>query len=233
MNIVIPAAGAGRRFAEAGYEKPKPFIDTNGRPMIERVIDNIAEPGDRVYVLMRTDHLQHVKGTSLTVRDNVCFIMVDELTEGAACTVLRARGFIDNGEGLIIANSDQYVEYDRGEWRNLLGRVDGAIMTFPAQDRKWSYAATDEDGRVTRVAEKEVISERATVGIYYFCAGSLFAGAADRMMNKDIRVNNEFYVCPTYNEIVGQSMVRTFDVQAMYGLGTPEDFEANAGRLFG
>jgi NDP-sugar pyrophosphorylase family protein len=233
MNIVIPAAGAGKRFAEAGYQKPKPFIDTNGVPMIQRAIDNIAEPQDKVYVLMRTDHLMHVKGTDLAQRDNVCFIMVDELTEGAACTVLRARRFFSSSDPLLIANSDQLVEYDRKAWRGFLNSCDGAIMTFESDEPKWSYAQTDAGGRVTRVAEKEVISNKATVGVYYFGSGVMFAHGADRMMSKNIRVNGEFYVCPVYNEILGMHDIRTFDVHAMYGLGTPEDFEANAKRLFG
>lgn len=201
--------------------------------MIQRAIDNISEPQDKVYILMRTDHIAHVKGTELAQRSNVCFIMVDELTEGAACTVLKAKTFIDNDEPLIIANSDQYVEYDRQAWRSLLGSCDGAIMTFESDEPKWSYAQTDDDGRVTRVAEKQVISNKATVGVYYFGSGTTFVHGAEKMIRDDTRVNNEFYVCPVYNEVLSMNNIQTFDVRAMYGLGTPEDFEANAGRLFG
>ncbi|MBS1722812.1 MAG: glycosyltransferase family 2 protein [Armatimonadetes bacterium] len=240
MNIVIPSAGAGRRFAEAGFAKPKPFIEIDGVPMIQKVVDNIAEPHDKVFILMRTDHLAYVKGTDLTKRDNVCFVMVDELTEGAACTVLRARGFIANSTPLLIANSDQIVQYDRQAWRESLHEAAGAIMTFHSDEPKWSYAQTDENGKVIRVAEKQVISDKATVGVYYFATGLMFVQNAQRMIDNNIRVNNEFYVCPVYNELISHLkdtnavdsfFVRTFGVDSMYGLGTPEDFAMNAGRL--
>lgn len=231
MNIVIPAAGAGKRFVEAGYSTPKPFIEINGKPMIQMVIDNISEPTDMVYVLMRTDHLQHAKGTELSKRDNVSFIMVDELTDGAACTVLKARGFIDNTTPLVIANSDQYVDYDRQAWRDKISACNGAIMTFYSNETKWSYAQTDDCGKIIRVAEKEVISEQATVGIYYFEMGNMFVDGAKSMMEKNIRVNEEFYVCPVYNELVQTYNMCTFEVSNMYGLGTPEDFENNHRRI--
>ena len=227
MNIVIPMAGAGSRFAAAGYKQPKPFIPMNGKTMIEHVIDNVGLPGAKFFLLARTEHLAHVSATGLVDRSDVAFIPIEKMTEGAACTVLRAEGFIDNDEPLILANSDQYIEYDRNEWLSFVACVDGAIMTFPATESKWSYSL-EEEGRVIRVAEKQVISEKATVGLYYFAKGRYFVEAAKKMIAKNIRVNNEFYVCPAFNEIVAEKFVRNFDVDRMLGLGTPEDFEKNA-----
>lgn len=231
MNIIIPAAGAGKRFADAGYTVPKPFLPINGKPMVQLAVDNLAGPDDKIYLLMRSEHIAYAQGTELTQRNNVCFVMVDQLTEGAACTVLRAKGFIDNDEPLLIANSDQYVEYDKTAWRNAIGQYDGVIMTFYSNENKWSYAETDESGKILRVAEKQVISPHATVGIYHYAQGGMFVEAAERMIANNERVNGEFYVCPTYNELVSKHNIHIFDIKCMYGLGTPEDFEANKGKV--
>lgn len=227
MNIVIPAAGTGQRFVDAHYNTPKPFLPIYGKPMVQVAIDNLSDKNDKVYLLMRPEHIPYVKGTDLIHRNNVCFVMIDRLTEGAACTVLRAKKFIDNDEPLLIANSDQYIEYDRNAWVQSANQHDGVIMTFHATDKKWSYAETDDAGRVLRVAEKQVISPHATVGVYYYAKGSMFVNAAEAMISDNERVNGEFYVCPAYNRMVERYNIRTFDIQKMYGLGTPEDYEMN------
>lgn len=226
MNIVIPMAGAGSRFAEAGYKEPKPFIEINGRAMIEHVIENVAVRGAKFYLLCRLHHMPHITHTTLCEKNNIAFIPIEHMTEGAACTVLRAEKFIDNDEPLIIANSDQVVKYDRAAWHEFLPTVDAGIMTFHATETKWSYSL-EEGGRVIRVAEKQVISDKATVGLYYFAKGSHFVRGAKQMIAKNVRVNNEFYVCPVFNELVDELVVRNFDVDQMFGLGTPEDFERN------
>lgn len=231
MNIVIPAAGAGSRFVDAGYALPKPFLPINGKPMVQLAIDNLADENDKVYLLMRSEHIMHAQGTDLTQRNNVCFIMVDQLTEGAACTVLRAKQFIDNDEPLLIANSDQYVVYDRPKWLDAIRNHDGMIMTFHSTENKWSYAETNDSGKILRVAEKQVISPHATVGIYHFAHGGMFVEAAERMISNNERTNGEFYVCPTYNKLVSKYDMYTFDIKQMYGLGTPEDFEANKDKV--
>ncbi|MFQ3676439.1 MAG: glycosyltransferase family 2 protein [Fimbriimonadaceae bacterium] len=230
MNIVIPMAGAGSRFVTAGYHIPKPFIPIKGRAMIEHVLENVGVPGAKFYLLSRIEHLTYVANTTIPSRQDVSFVLVNQPTEGAACTVLRAERFIDNDEPLLIANSDQWVRYDVAAWQKLIGDCDGAIMTFWADHPKWS-SAREEDGRVTEVAEKKVISEHATVGIYYFRRGSDWVRGAKQMIAKNIRVNNEFYVCPVFNELVAELDIRIFPVEAMYGLGTPEDLQENYDRI--
>lgn len=229
MNIVIPAAGVGSRFVTAGYTMPKPFLPIKGKAMLEWVIDNVASPDDKVFVLMRTAMMHYLQGTGLAVRAGLCFIPIDQPTEGAACTVLKARPFIDNDEPLLIANSDQYMVYDRKQWDYWRLNSDGAIMTFESDEPKWSYAEVDFSNRVTKVAEKQVISNHATCGVYHFKSGKLFCSAADQMIKKKIKVKGEFYLCPVFNELVNSSTIYIFDVEKMYGLGTPEDFQANSG----
>jgi NDP-sugar pyrophosphorylase family protein len=220
-------AGAGSRFIQAGYQIPKPFIPIRGKAMIEHVIDNITLPEDKVYLLCRLEHLDYLSQTRLPERDNLAFIPITRPTEGAACTVLKARQFINNEEPLIIANSDQYVSYNQKAWREQIITTEGAIMTFYSQDPKWSYAVIDLWGAVRAVAEKEVVSKHATVGVYGFRQGQTFVEGADSMIAQDIRTNGEFYVCPVFNEIVPTKAVHNFPVEGMYGMGTPEDLEKN------
>jgi len=227
-NILIPMAGAGSRFTEAGYEKPKPFIDVNGTPMIEAVVNSLNINGRYIYVAL-ADHWESYDLDSLLsgITPGCKYPLVGGLTDGAAVTALNARKFINNADPLIIANSDQIVEWDSSEFLSLLSQdgVDGVIATFESNDTKWSYAEVI-DGVVTRVAEKEAISDVATVGIYAWKKGSDFVKYAARMIGKDIRTNDEFYICPVYNEAIqdGKTIV-TYPVSKMHGIGTPEDLE--------
>ncbi|KKL05015.1 hypothetical protein LCGC14_2610270, partial [marine sediment metagenome] len=155
-------------------------------------------------------------------------VEVDEITEGAACTALLASEFIDNDAPLFFANSDQYVEWDAAEfmYRMQESEADGGIVTFKATHPKWSYAKVDNDGIVTEVAEKNPISNNATVGYYYWRKGSDFVKYANQMIKKDVRVNNEFYVCPVFNQAIEDGKkIRIKEVKGMWGLGTPEDLQ--------
>ena len=141
---------------------------------------------------------------------------------------LETREFIDNDEPLLIANSDQFVEWDSNEFMySMVGdNTDVGILTFPSKHPKWSYAKLDEDGYVTRVEEKKPISDKATVGIYYWTKGSDYVKYADKMIEEDKKVNGEFYVCPVYNEAIeDDKKIKIFDIPRMWGLGTPEDLD--------
>lgn len=230
LNIVIPMAGRGSRFAEAGYQMPKPLIDICGHPMIEYVVNNIRPRcGHRFIFICQQEHLERygLAKKLETIAPGCVIITIDHITEGAACTVLLAERYIDNDEPLMIANSDQYVDTDINAYLEALGEHDGLIMTMPADDPKWSFIRYDDQGRVTLVREKEVISDQATVGIYNYAHGRDFVRYAHQMIDKNIRVNNEFYVAPVYNEMIGAGkQVTYYDVgEKMYGLGTPEDLD--------
>lgn len=232
INIVIPMAGAGSRFAKAGYSLPKPFIDVNGMPMIGRVLDNLAMPGCVFTLVMQEAHYPENSHflAQLAEKWPIKVSFVNGLTEGTACTVLAAVAEIDNEHPLIIANSDQLVDFEiSGFVQDCMTRnLDGSILTFVDSERnpKWSFARLDSDGLVTEVQEKKPISEFATVGIYLFKKGASFIDGANQMIKANDRVNNEFYTCPVYNYLIksGQKIgIFNINETAMHGLGTPED----------
>ena len=227
MNVLIPMAGAGSRFQAAGYTFPKPLIDVEGKPMIQVVVDNLNIEATYIYVVQKEHREKYNLDTLLNLITPGCKIVeVDGVTEGAACTTLLAKEFIDNDEPLVMANSDQFVEWDSNEfmYKMIEQKVDGGILTFTATHPKWSFAKVDEYGYVTEVAEKNPISDIATVGVYYWAKGSDYVKYAEQMISKDIRTNGEFYTCPTFNEAIADcKKIKTFNIEKMWGLGTPED----------
>jgi len=227
LNVIIPMAGAGSRFADAGYTFPKPLIDVNGKPMIQTVVENLGLVANYIFIVQK-DHRQKYNLDSMLnlIIPNCKIVEVDGVTEGAACTTLLAKEFIDNDNPLFIANSDQFVEWSVMEfmYRMTESDVDGGIVTFESTHPKWSYAKTNELGMVTEVAEKNPISNEATVGFYYWKKGSDYVKYAEDMIALNQRVNDEFYVCPVYNNAIQDGRrISTYKVDGMWGLGTPED----------
>jgi HAD superfamily hydrolase (TIGR01509 family) len=230
LNVVIPMAGAGSRFAEAGYQFPKPLVNVNDKPMIQAVVESLGIKANYTYIVQA----EHVKKYNLLdtlslITPGCKMIVSDGLTEGAASTLLLAKEHIDNDKPLILANSDQIVEWNSREfiYDMYIKNADGGIATFTSSHPKWSYARTNEAGLVEEVAEKKPISNLATVGIYYWKKGSEFVKYAKQMIDKDIRVNNEFYTCPVFNEAIADGKrVYTHSVKKMWGVGTPEDLES-------
>ena len=232
MNIVIPMAGRGTRFAEKGYKDPKPFINVDGMPMIEAVVKNLDVVGTYTFICL-ADFWEryHQQFTSVLSRhlQRMHVVLVNSVTEGAACTILLAKQYIDNDNELILANCDQIVMDHSPVFRAVqhfrTQNADGGIMCFLANESKWSFAEV-KDGKVVKVAEKDPISNLATVGIYYFKHGKDFVQSAEQMISKNIRVNNEFYTCPVFNEFIGMGKkVLPYMVNEMYGIGTPEDLD--------
>jgi HAD superfamily hydrolase (TIGR01509 family) len=229
MNVLIPMAGAGSRFASAGYTFPKPLIEVKGKPMIQVVVENLNIDAQHIFIVQK-DHYEkyHLKTLLNLVSPGCKIVQVDGVTEGAACTTLLAKEHIDNEYPLLIANSDQFVEWDSNEfmYSMVADGIDGGVLTFRSTHPKWSFAALDESGYITRIAEKEPISDIATVGIYYWTKGSDYVTSAEKMIEQNIRVNNEFYVAPVYNEAIDHGKkFKVFDVKKMWGIGTPEDLD--------
>ncbi len=232
LNILVPIAGGGGAFKNAGYSFPKPLIDVAGKTMIEVVVNNLrpSVPHRFIFVCLKDQYdqydLYHI--LQRATRDQFEVIPILGKTEGAACTALLASRFINNENELVIANGDQFLEYKLDDFiaAARAKSADGEILTFPSSHPKWSYARVSADNQVTEVAEKKVISEHATAGIYYFKHGTDFVKAAQNMIHKDIRHNGEFYICPTFNELIlANQKVYINEVAAstMHGMGTPEE----------
>lgn len=235
LNVLIPMAGEGSRFSKAGYTFPKPIIDVFGKPMIQKVVENLNLDANYIY-LIRKEHNQKFNISSMLnqITPGCKIVEVDSLTEGAACTTLLAKEYINNDMELLIANSDQYVEWESGEFYHTINNpnIDGAVLCFENTHPKWSYVKLDGNGNILDIKEKEVISNLASVGIYYWSNGSEYVKYAEQMISKDIRYGQvfngkgEFYVAPVYNEaILDNKIFKSFKIDKMYGLGTPEDLD--------
>lgn len=235
INVVIPMAGLGSRFSSAGYEKPKPFIDVAGVPMIQRVMQNLAVDNASYILIARDEHLSLERDLvdQLEADGNVNIVPINFVTEGAACTVMLASKRWSNSAPLLIANCDQIIDFDVSDFvkdanaRNL----DGSILVFrdTERDPKWSFAKLSDEGLVSEVREKQAISDLATVGIYYFSKAELFQECAIEMISRGDRVNNEFYVCPVYNYAIERgAKIGVYEIsrKQMHGIGTPEDLSA-------
>jgi HAD superfamily hydrolase (TIGR01509 family) len=234
IQIVIPMAGEGSRFQEAGYTIPKPFIDVRGKHMIQWVIDNVSS---RKYSLefIFLCREKHLENNSISFLDSYGFsykiVPVKTLTEGAACTVLLAKNIINPELPLVIVNSDQYLEWNADSfYTSLLNpRYDGVISTFyspDSSDTKWSFVEINENMLITKVAEKIWLGPNATTGVYGWKRASDFIAYAEQMIQKNIRVNNEFYICPVYNEAIqDKKNIRLIECKKLWGLGVPGDLE--------
>ena len=222
-------AGAGSRFEKAGYTFPKPLIDVNGKPMIQVVVENLNIDAQHIFIVQKSHYEKYNLQATLNLISPGCeIIQIEGVTEGAACTTLLAKNLINNDEPLLIANSDQYVDWDSSEfmYSMVADSIDAGILTFKSTHPKWSYAKLDADGFVSQVAEKKPISNIATVGIYYWKKGADYVKYTEQMINKNIRTNNEFYVCPVFNQAIeDDKKIKIFEIQKMTGLGTPEDLQ--------
>jgi HAD superfamily hydrolase (TIGR01509 family) len=229
LNVLVPMAGAGSRFAQQGYTFPKPLIEVNGKPMIQVVVENLNIEAHYIFIVQQ-DHYEkyNLKYLLNLIAPGCDIVQVNGITEGAACSTLLAKDYINNDNPLVMANSDQYVEWNSNEcmYSFSADEIDGGIVTFEATHPKWSYALVGDDGFVKEVAEKKVISNAATVGIYYWKKGSDYVKYAKEMIDKNIRVNNEFYVCPVFNQAIEDNKkIKIKRVNRMWGIGTPEDLD--------
>jgi HAD superfamily hydrolase (TIGR01509 family) len=226
MNVLIPMAGAGMRFQEANYIFPKPLIEVHGKPLIQLVVENLNIEANYIFIAQREHYDKYnLKYLLNLIVPNCKVILVDSLTEGAACTTLLAKELINNDDHLLVANSDQFVEWNSNEflYSMIADEIDGGILTFLGSHPKWSFCRLNEVGFVCEVAEKMPISNIANVGIYYFKHGSDYVKYAEQMISKDIRTNGEFYVAPIYNEMIADDKkIKNFNIKKMWGLGDPD-----------
>jgi dTDP-glucose pyrophosphorylase len=229
LNVIVPMAGHGSRFAVAGYTFPKPLIEVNGRPMIQVVKESLNIDAHYIFIVQKEHYEKYQLKYMLNMIAPGCdIVQADGVTEGAACTVLLAKEFINNENPILIANSDQCVEWNSNECLYAFSAdgIAGGIITFKSVHPQYSFAKVNDEGFVSEVAEKKVISDQATVGLYYWTHGADYVKYAEQMIEKNIRVNNEFYVCPVYNEAIQEgAKIRVKNVQKMWSLGTPSDLQ--------
>jgi dTDP-glucose pyrophosphorylase len=233
INVVIPMAGAGSRFAAIGYSRPKPFVDVAGRTMIERVLDGLRLD-DAHYTLIIQAEFRRTCGQDLDRLSRAlscAFVDVERLTQGAACTALAAREIVENGLPVVFADSDNL--FDNGAFRAFIAdaaarRLDGSLLTFRSADPKFSFARVAPDGLVTETREKEAISDHAIAGAYYFARGRDFVDCAIDMTIYGDRAKNEFYMSAVYNRAIRRGLkIGAFDIAPgqWHCLGTPELLE--------
>jgi len=234
MNILIPMAGRGSRFvAEAHknleYAKPKPIINIAGKTMIEWALASLPLTSqDKLIFLVLKEHVENDKIDEVLrsiFGENIAIIIVDKVTQGAACTALLARELINNEEPLLITDSDHFID-GKTLFKDIIKQpnIDGVIPVFYANNSKWSFSKTDEEGRVIEVAEKVQISRTANIGAYYFKKGRDFVWAAEEMIEEEDRTNGEFFIAPTYNYLIRRGKhIRLSRMKFVHGLGTPKD----------
>ncbi len=233
MQVVIPLAGRGSRFEEKGYTFPKPLIEIGNRSMIEMVLENMQLPGDaQVTFICRAEHLTrfHLDDVLRLLAPGCRVIALQNETAGALCSVLLAIDQIAPEKEVLIANGDQLFSTSLAPYYEACRapEVDGCILTFSATHPRWSFARTDDEGRVIGVAEKRPISRQATAGFYYFRRAADLIAGAEQMILKGLRTADQFFVCPVYNELIlSGKNIRTYHLpeDSMHSLGTPEDLE--------
>lgn len=169
LNIVVPMAGLGSRFSVAGFVEPKPLIPIHGLPMIQVVIENLRP--NQLHRFIFICQASHVQQYNLTEKlqswaPGSVLIELNGLTDGAACSVLAARSWIDSDDSLMIANSDQYVDFDINAYLERMKKqqLDGLIMTMKANDPKWSYVGFSNTGLVNRVSKRKLSQMRLLLG---------------------------------------------------------------------
>jgi len=228
FNIVILMAGSGHRFSKAGYKDHKPMIDVLGKPMIERVIENLTPKyRDHNFIFVTLSQLTDESVRKCLVKPNSTIIEIPYITEGAVCSALKAKGLIDNDEPLIVASCDQLVDIGIDEFIDASWFSDGSLLTFPSDRPHCSFVKL-KNGVAVEVAEKKVISNHANIGVYFFKKGKYFVDAAEEMIAEDFKVNGEFYNAPVYNWIIkkGQKVtIHEIPADAVHLLGTPQELE--------
>jgi len=232
MNLIMPMAGRGSRFAKEGIAVPKPLIDVRGRPMYAWATESLPLSlcSNLIFICLR----EHLEQTPLRNdiesrygRYSPTIISLDHVTQGQACTVLLAEQFIDNDTPLLIFNADTYCRTTLENTLPALSpEVAGILGVFRAAGDRWSFARTDADGRVVETSEKRRISDLACTGLYHFARGKDFVRYAHAVISDNERVNGEFYVAPIYNRMIREGRDIRVDVaEEAWPLGTPEDLQ--------
>jgi dTDP-glucose pyrophosphorylase len=231
MNILIPMAGLGTRFDVNIYKYPKPFITIKEKSMIEEAIESLKIKGNIILIVSKEQLNKYKRAREVISKlkkqyENIIIIESDNALQGAATTCLEAKEYINNNEGLLIANSDQIMTWDGREFFNYLANNndDGVIVTYTSISPKNSYVSLDKNKKVLKVVEKKVISNIASIGLYYWKQGEMFVNDCADMVSKEIKELGEYYVAPVYNESIKKNrIISIYPTSDFFLVGTPED----------
>lgn len=233
MKVVVPLAGRGSRFADQGVGVPKPLIPVRDRPMIAWALESLSGVSySRVIFVALAEHEVRYGVVDLlrrlVNRAPAEVILLPGVTEGQLCTVLAAEEIIDGEEDLLVASADTYVVSDLGgaiAARSDLCRGIISVVNMPGD--RWSFARTDETGRVVEVAEKARISDHASTGLYYFSSGKEFVEAARGVIRGGEKTRGEYYIMPVYQKYIDRGWwVGISKAMEMWDMGTPAALEA-------
>jgi NDP-sugar pyrophosphorylase family protein len=219
INIIIPAAGSGQRFVDAGYDKPKPLIEVAGLPMLEQVIRNIIPKSPSKFIII------HRLDADTWENDVHVWLKLDKPTRGALDTLMYAIKYVPESEGLLLANCDQLVDFDVDDFIKSAKDKDGALVTFKSNKPHHSYVKTNDKGIITSIVEKEVISNQAVTGVYYFKHAADFFIAAEQVIASDLRTKGEFYVSSAIDLMVKDGYKLGIYEAPSAMLGTPEELQ--------
>jgi len=237
MNILIPMAGEGTRFPKDTYKIPKPLIDIQGLPMIQRAVESLNLPGKYHFVVRKDSYYDQVCTLLHKVLPDPKIISVEETTEGPAASCLLFKNFIDNEEELVIANCDQIMWWDADLFLTTARyyKYDGVVVTYSTTTPKNSYAKIDHNGFVVDIKEKEVISDISLNGIHYWRKGKYFVQSAEFMIKQNDRApNGEFYVGPSYNHMICSGLkvgIHHIPNWQHNPVGVPEDLKTYLNKL--
>lgn len=207
LKIIIPIAGSSSLFINAGYAYPKPLIEINGVPMIQRVIEDagaISDPYQFIFIIREEDAMKfHLDNTLRLLAPTSEVIKIKKETKGGLCSVLMAIDRIDKEDSIVILNGDQILDVDYDDVLNHWKRenADAGIITFKSVHPRWSYARI-ENNQVVQTAEKNPISNSAIVGYYYFSHAGTFFEAAFQVIKNHVHLEGKYYISPVLNEYI-------------------------------
>lgn len=224
-------AGAGSRFLQAGYKTPKYLIEWKGKTLLEYSLSSLPlEIAENVVFLVLESHIlkysitEKISKMLKSIRFEI--IKIPQITRGQADTVLYAKEIINDDKDLVIYNIDTYFKSDTliEFLTDKNKKYDGILGSFKGSGNKWSYASIDKNNFVTKTAEKKPISKNALTGLYHFTRGSDFVRIAEKHIKNGLKIKNEFYIAPMYNDLIAENKKFILDfVTEFIPLGTPED----------
>lgn len=232
-NIVITMAGRGSRFYEAGYKVPKYEIMAHGKSLFEwsmLSLKNFLTPDSRVIFVClaenaSTAYIQQ-QSEQLGLRD-VHIVEVDELTDGQATSAYVSRALWHPDQPLLVYNIDTYVEPDALQPQDIRPGSDGWVPCFQVPGTHWSFVKLDNDDWAIDLAEKQRISEFATIGLYWFARADDYVQAYEQFFADEKNlVRGERYIAPLYRHMIvagGKISISDLGVEKVHVLGTPAE----------